>query len=110
MRCCLAGIFGNRLRYSWRRLDTLIETFLPKAIREVDPLCGALVEKIEQRRAALLGLDAPATSAAVVQVLHEPAEASQTSTDKIRAALDHIRGKAALPAPGDGDRGGPTAY
>jgi hypothetical protein len=85
------------------RLDELVEVFHPKALGG-DPICGALVVKIEERRSTLLGLNAPAGFA--VEVI-KPAPAEQASTDKIRAAFDRIRGKR-LSAPDDSDGSPPT--
>ena len=71
-----------------KRLDDYVETFHPKA-QEGDPVCGALCVKISERRATLLGLNAPLGHA--VQIIHrtEPARAL-TSTQKIRAAMDNV--------------------
>src|SRR5262249_18398258 len=61
---------------------------------------GLLRLKVAERRATLLGMNAPQGHAVQI-VQHEPA-AAQTSTDKIRAAIDRIRGKS-LPKPESGD-------
>jgi hypothetical protein len=83
------------------RLDELVEVFHPKGLGG-DPICGALVVKIEERRSTLLGLNAPIGHAVSV-VQQEPVEAP-TSTDKIRAAFDRIRDKqVSPPANGAGD-------
>jgi hypothetical protein len=86
------------------RLDELVEVFHPKALGG-DPICGALVVRIEERRSTLLGLNAPIGHAVSV-VQHEPVEAP-TSTDRIRAAFDRIRRKR-LPRPADDPDGPPT--
>jgi hypothetical protein len=83
------------------RLDELIEVFHPKALAG-DPICGALVVKIEERRATLLGMNAPIGHAVSV-VQHEPT-AAPTSTDLIEAAFARIRRKR-LPQP-DGNGAG----
>jgi hypothetical protein len=72
----------------------------PKALGG-DPICGALCVKIEERRATLLGLNAPLGHAVAV-VQPEPAPAP-TSTDLIEATFARIRGKR-LPPP-DGANG-----
>ena len=53
-------------------LDELQETFRDKAIAEQDVAAGALLTKIHERRATLLGLNAPAASAVTV-IEHESA-------------------------------------
>ena len=70
-------------------LDELGEVFRDKAIREQDVAAGALLTKIHERRATLLGLNAPA-AAAVTIIEHESAPA-MNSTERIRAAIDRIR-------------------
>ena len=75
-------------------LDELGEVFRAKAIREEDVAAGALLTKIHERRATLLGLNAPAASAVTV-IEHESAP-KMNSTERIRAAIDRIRG---LPKP-----------
>jgi hypothetical protein len=70
------------------RLDQLEMAFEGKAIKDRDPAAGALMVKILERRATLLGLNPPIGHA--VQVIqHEPHE-QLTSTDRIHAALDRI--------------------
>jgi hypothetical protein len=70
------------------RLDQLEMAFEGKAIRDRDPAAGALMVKILERRATLLGLNPPIGHA--VQVIqHEPHE-QKTSTDRIHAMLDRI--------------------
>src|SRR5262249_11531393 len=73
-------------------LDELGEVFRAKAIREQDVAAGALLTKIHERRATLLGLNAPAASAVTV-IEHERAP-TMNSTERIRAAIDRIRGLA----------------
>src|SRR5262249_39043163 len=73
------------------RLDELEEAFRDKAIEDRDVASAALLVKIYERRATLLGLN-PVTGHAVTIVQHEPVGA-QTSTDKIEAAIDFICGK-----------------
>jgi len=71
------------------RLDELQETFYTRAL-EGDVACGALITKIIERRCTMLGLYTPQT--ATLQVIE--AEASrETSTERLRAAIDRIRGK-----------------
>ena len=59
--------------------------FEAKAIKDRDPAAGALMVKILERRATLLGLNPP-LGHAVQTIQHQPA-AAQTSTDKIRTAI-----------------------
>ena len=74
-------------------LDQLQQAFRAKAL-------DSLLLKVAERHATLLGMNAPQGHA--VQIIqHEPA-AAQTSTEKIRAAIDRIRGKS-LPKPESGD-------
>src|SRR5262244_2687287 len=81
-------------------LDQLQQAFRDKALEDRDVGSGLLLLKVAERRATLLGMNAPQGHA--VQIIqHEPA-AAQTSTDKIRAAIDRIRGKS-LPKPESGD-------
>jgi len=81
-------------------LDALQQAFRAKALEDRDVGSGLLLLKVAERRATLLGMNAPQGHA--VQIIqHEPA-AAQTSTDKIRAAIDRIRGKS-LPKPESGD-------
>jgi hypothetical protein len=70
------------------RLDQLEMAFEGKAIRDRDVAAGALMVKIAERRATLLGLNPPLGHA--VQVIqHEPVE-KKTSTEKLRGVLDNI--------------------
>jgi hypothetical protein len=73
------------------RLDELEEAFRDKAIVDRDVASGALLVRIAERRATLLGLNPPLGHA--VQVIqHEPPN-KPTSTEHLRAAIDRIRGK-----------------
>ena len=71
------------------RLDELQETFYARAL-EGDVACGALITKIIERRCTMLGLYTPQT--ATLQVIEAEAP-RETSTDRLRAAIDRIRGK-----------------
>src|SRR5262245_48054182 len=71
------------------RLDELQETFYARAL-EGDVQCGALITKIIERRCTMLGLYTPQT--ATLQVI-EAERPRETSTDKISALIDRIRGK-----------------
>jgi hypothetical protein len=89
------------------RLDQLDMAFEGKAIGEHDVAAGVLLVKVAERRATLLGLNAPIGHAVAV-VQHEP-ENKPTSTGQLRAAIDRIRRKRhqeVLPAP---DQDGPSA-
>jgi len=69
-------------------LDEMQEFFRQKALAEGDVASGALVAKLFERRATMLGLNAPAASA--VQVIEHAAPPAQTSTERIRAAIDRL--------------------
>jgi hypothetical protein len=71
------------------RLDELQETFYARAL-EGDVQCGALITKIIERRCTMLGLYTPQT--ATLQVI-EAETPRETSTDKISALIERIRGK-----------------
>jgi hypothetical protein len=71
------------------RLDELQETFYARAL-EGDVACGALITKIIERRCVMLGLYTPQT--ATLQVI-EAEVPRETSTERLRAAIDRIRGK-----------------
>jgi len=85
------------------RLDELQETFYARAL-EGDVACGALITKIIERRCTMLGLYTPQT--ATLQVIEAEAP-RETSTERLRAAIDRIRGKTHqddLPATDQDDR------
>ena len=71
------------------RLDELQETFYARAL-EGDVACGALITKIIERRCTMLGLYTPQT--ATLQVIEAEAP-RETSTERLRAAIERIRGK-----------------
>jgi hypothetical protein len=71
------------------RLDELQETFYARAL-EGDVQCGALITKIIERRCTMLGLYTPQT--ATLQIIEAEAP-TETSTERLRAAIDRIRGK-----------------
>jgi hypothetical protein len=81
-------------------LDQLQQAFRDKALEDRDVGSGLLLLKVAERRAILLGMNAPQGHAVHV-IQHEPA-ATQTSTDEIRAAIDRIRGRS-LPKPDEPD-------
>ena len=96
IRLSLTGISFLRrtLALELIELDQLLRD---KALEDRDVGSGLLLLKVAERRATLLGMKGHA-----VQIIqHEPA-AAQTSTDKIRAAIDRIRGKS-LPRPESSD-------
>jgi hypothetical protein len=68
------------------KLDELEEAFHSKAILNKDTAAGALLVKIFERRACLLGLNPPQGLA--VQIVQHPAADQSSSFDRIRAALD----------------------
>ena len=73
------------------RLDELEEAFRDKAIVDRDVASGALLVRIAERRATLLGLNPPLGHA--VQVIQHEPENKPSSTERLRAAIDRIRGK-----------------
>jgi len=77
------------------RLDQLEMAFEGKAIKDRDPASGALMVKILERRATLLGLNPPQGHAVTV-VQHEPA-ARKTLLEEVRARLDEFMGQVASP-------------
>ena len=79
------------------RLDELQETFYARAL-EGDVACGALITKIIERRCVMLGLYTPQT--ATLQIIEAEAP-RETSTDKISALIERIRGKARDDDPDD---------
>src|SRR5262249_59667609 len=77
------------------QLDELEVAFRDKAIVDRDVASGVLLVKVAERRASLLGLNAPLGHAVAV-VQHEP-PIQQSSFDKIEALVNRIRGKATQP-------------
>jgi hypothetical protein len=72
-------------------LDELQQAFRDKALMDRDVSAGVLLIKVAERRATLLGMNAPLGHA--VQVIqHEPLD-KPTSTERIAALVDRIRGK-----------------
>jgi hypothetical protein len=72
-------------------LDELQQAFRDKALVDRDVAAGMLLIKVAERRATLLGMNAPLGHA--VQVIqHEPLD-KPTSTERIAALVDRIRGK-----------------
>ena len=71
------------------RLDELQETFYARAL-EGDVACGALITTIIERRCTMLGLYTPQT--ATLQIIEAEAP-RETSTERLRAAIERIRGK-----------------
>src|SRR5215831_11692123 len=77
------------------QLDELEVAFRDKAIVDRDVVAGALLVKVAERRATLLGLNAPLGHA--VQVIQHEPENKPNSTDRIRAAIDRIRAEQGKP-------------
>jgi len=91
---------GYRLRavaLDLERLEAMQARFLRDALNG-DLAAGHLCLKIAERRAAMLGTDAPVRVDAVQ--LTQVSGPESTSTEKIAAAIDRIRGKR-LPKPPD---------
>jgi hypothetical protein len=92
----------DALAFELARLDELQEIFYARAL-EGDVACGALITKIIERRCVMLGLYTPQT--ATLQIIETEAP-RETSTERLRAAIDRIRGTRQqydLPAPDQGD-------
>ena len=87
------------------QLDELEVAFRDKAIVDRDVAAGVLLVKVAERRASLLGLNAPLGHA--VQVIQHEPENKPSSTDRIRVAIDRIRAKHGEP-PVEWDDGPPT--
>lgn len=69
-------------------LDRLEVTFGRMAFENRDTAAGALLVKVAERKATLLGLNAPIGHA--VRIVQHAPENRQTSTDKIEAALNAL--------------------
>jgi len=72
-------------------LDELQQAFRDKALEDRDVAAGVLLIKVAERRATLLGLNAPIGHA--VQVIQHDPPNKPTSTERIAALIDRIRGK-----------------
>ena len=70
------------------QLDELEVAFRDKAVVDRDVASGALLVKIAERRATLLGLNPPLGHA--VQVIQHEPENKPTSTDRILEAIDRV--------------------
>jgi len=77
-------------------LDELAEAFRHKAVVDRDVASGVLLTKIHERRATLLGLNAPA--AAAVHIIEHQRPTLRPPTDRVEAAINRIRDQR-LPAP-----------
>jgi hypothetical protein len=86
------------------RLDELQSAFYAAAMAG-NPQAAAITIKIYERRAAMLGYDAPSAIRLDPVQLVEAAKPQENSTDKIKAALDRIA--AMYPKNGDGTDGEP---
>src|SRR5262245_50620899 len=71
------------------RLDELHRVFHKHAVETQDPACGNLCVKISERKACLLGLNAPIRLDATQ--LTDP-QLQKTSTQRIREVIDQLRG------------------
>jgi hypothetical protein len=81
------------MREAWmleaRRLEAVGMKFYRKAMDDSDPQAAIVFVKTSERRATLMGADAPIGHA--VQVMHQAAApVQQTSTQKLRGLLDNI--------------------
>jgi hypothetical protein len=91
---------GEYLREAWtladRRLAAVELKFYNKALEgEGDPHAAIVFVKTSERRATLNGANMP--QAHILQVVNSPPE-TQTSTERIRAAIDRIRGSSKPPS------------
>jgi hypothetical protein len=84
-----AKVRKHTLALELARLDELQQTFYARAL-EGDVQCGALITKIIERRCTMLGLYTP--QIATLQVIEAEAPKA-TSTDRIEALIEQIRGK-----------------
>jgi hypothetical protein len=91
------------------RLDEMQQGFYVDALRsrdhKPDADAASIVLRIMERRARLLGLDAPPRGDIP---LNELMEARQTSTEKIQAALDRLIGKTNTVIEGEVNSAGDT--
>jgi len=83
----------HTLALELERLDNLQQVFERQA-KAGDVASGSLVTKIIERRCIMLGLSAP--SRVDPQIIEQQTAPTQTSTERIRAAIDRIR---SLPKP-----------
>jgi len=72
-------------------LDELQQAFRDKALEDRDVAAGVLLIKVAERRATLLGLNAPIGHA--VQVIQHDPPNKPTSTERIAALIGRIRGQ-----------------
>jgi hypothetical protein len=86
----------HTLALELERLDGIMRVFEQRA-REGDLGAAALITKIIERRCIMLGLAAPPR--ADPQIIELQAKPAETSTQRLRAAIDRIR---SLPKP-DGE-------
>jgi hypothetical protein len=77
-------------------LDELEQAFREKALVDRDVASGVLLVKVSERRATLLGLNAPLGHA--VQVVQHPPANQPTNTDRIEAVLNALLAKPKDPA------------
>jgi hypothetical protein len=70
------------------QLDRIELAFVGKALRDLDVASGVLLVKVAERRATLLGLNAPIGHA--VRVVQHPPEHQETTTDRIERALNAL--------------------
>jgi hypothetical protein len=82
-----------------QRLDELHRVFHKHAAETQDPASGALCVKISERKASLLGLNAPVRLDAM-QLTDQ--QLQKTSTQRIREVIDQLRG-IELPKPESDD-------
>jgi len=97
---------AHTLELELERLDELQAAFY-RAAREGNLGAAAITLKIVERRAAMLGLDAPSAVRTDPVLLIESSKPQETSTDKIMAALNRIAGK--YPKNVDGTDGEPPS-
>src|SRR5215831_8847070 len=87
---------GEALRLDWmlesKRLAAVGMKFYQIAMRDADPAAAVIFIKASERRATLMGANAPA--AATVKLIHdaEPKEHKKTTMQEARELLDNIMG------------------
>src|SRR5262245_42268037 len=85
------------------RIEAVQQVFYAKAM-DGDAAAGALVLKCQERRSSLLGLDVPAAARGAGPVLVEITPAPETTTDRIRRALEFVAAQRLSP-PGSNGHG-----
>ena len=83
-----AQLRAHTFELELERLDELQKAFFADA-QKGDPAAAAITLKIIERRACMMGIDAP--RADPMQLIAVASPVKETSTDRIKAALDRLR-------------------